>query len=86
MFSNKVERAGLKLNDDVKDILLEKIDNNMKSKNFGNGRMIDNLFNEILREHASNNIYEIDEKELLSIKKEDVINIKSKIEGGMYFG
>ena len=86
MFRNKVERAGLNLNDDVKDILLEKIDNNMKCKNYGNGRMIDNLFNEILREHASNNIYEIDENELLSIKKEDVINIKSKIERGMYFG
>ena len=86
MFKNKVVKSGLKLDEDAKEILLEKIDNSMKSKNFGNGRMIDNLFNEILREHATNNIYEIDEKKLLLIKKEDIKNIKSKVEGGIYFG
>ena len=55
IFYNKVKNAGLRLSDDAKEILLEKIENKMKYKNFGNARMIDNLFNEVLREHASNN-------------------------------
>ena len=70
----------------AKEILLEKIEIKMKNKNFGNGRMIDNLFNEILREHATNNIYELDENKLLLITEETVNKIKTKkIEGGMHF-
>lgn len=58
----------------------------MKSKNFGNGRMIDNLFDEMLREHATNNVYEMDTDKLLLITEESIKNIKIKSEGGMYFG
>ena len=48
--------------------------------------MIDNLFNEILREHATNNIYEVDENKLLLINEDTVKKIKTKkIEGGMHF-
>lgn len=62
MFNNKLKNTGMELTIKAEEILLDKIDQKMKSKNFGNGRMIDNLFDEILREHATNNIYEIDEK------------------------
>lgn len=86
MFNNKLNNTGLELTEIAKEVLLEKIEQKMKSKNFGNGRMIDNLFDEIIREHATNNIYEIDEKRLLTITEETVKNIKIKSEGGMYFG
>lgn len=86
MFDNKIKNAGLELTIKAKEVLLEKIEKKMKSKNFGNGRMIDNLFDEVLREHASNNIYEIDENKLLLITEESIENIKTKLEGGMYFG
>ena len=86
MFNKKIEKIGLKLSKDAKEILKEKIESKMKIKNFGNGRMIDNLFNEILREHASINIYETDNEKLLLITKDSVKNIKDKNEGGMLFG
>lgn len=85
MFKNKLDKVGLKLNEKAKEILLEKIDKKMKVKDFGNGRMIDNLFNEIIREHASNNIYETDSDKLLLITEESLKNIKEKVKGGMHF-
>lgn len=85
IFYNKVKNAGLRLSDDAKEILLEKIENKMKYKNFGNARMIDNLFNEVLREHASNNIYEVNDDKLLLITADAINNIKIKSEGGMCF-
>ena len=57
----------------------------MKCKNFGNGRMIDNLFSEVLREHASTNIYETDENKLLLITEDSIKNIKEKEERGCFF-
>lgn len=86
MFNNKLKKVGMKLTDSAKEMLLDKIEIKMKSKNFGNGRMIDNLFDEILREHASNNVYETDENKLLLITEDSIKNIKVKIEGGMNFG
>ena len=86
IFDNKVKNAGLILSCDAKEILLDKIEIKMKNKNFGNGRMIDNLFDEILREHASNNLYETDDNKLLLIMGDTIKNIKIKTEGGMFFG
>ena len=86
IFDNKVKNAGLILSCDAKEILLDKIESKMKNKNFGNGRMIDNLFDEILREHASNNLYETDDNKLLLIMGDTIKNIKIKTEGGMFFG
>ena len=86
MFNNKLNKTGMKLNYEAEKALIGKIEEKMKCKNFGNGRMIDNLFDEILREHATNNIYEIDENKLLLITEESIKNIKTKSEGGMYFG
>ena len=86
IFYNKVKNSGLQLSCDARLVLLEKIENKMKSKNFGNARMIDNLFNEVIREHASNNLYEFDDNKLLLITSDTIKNIKIKNEGGMSFG
>lgn len=87
MFNNKLEKIGLKLTTKASKVLLDKIEQKMKSKNFGNGRMIDNLLDEILREHATNNVYETDDNKLLLITEDAINNIKpTKLEGGMHFG
>lgn len=85
MFENKINSAGMKLNDEAKVLILNRIQDKMKIKNFGNGRMVDNLFEEILREHASNNLYEIDDNKLLMITGDDVKNIKIQLDRGMCF-
>ena len=86
MFKNKVNKSGMKLSDSAINVLLEKIEETMTKKNFGNGRMIDNLFNEILREHATSNLFEPDSEKLLLITEESIKKIKVKTEGGMCFG
>ena len=86
MFNNKVEKSGMKLSDDAKDILLNIIEENMKINNFGNGRMVTNLFNSVLREHAENNLFEIDKNKLSLITKNSIKNIKIKKEREMSFG
>ena len=86
MFYNKVERSGMKLSDNAKSALIEKIEESMTKKNFGNGRMIDNLFNEVIREHATSNLLETDTDKLLIIKDDSIRKIKVKTEGGMSFG
>ena len=86
MFNNKVKKSGLKLSDNAYNALLEKIEESMTKKNFGNGRMIDNLFDEIVREHATSNLFETDIEKLLEIKESTVRKIKVKTEGGMCFG
>ena len=45
-----------------------------------------NLFNEILREHASINIFETNVEKLTTITKDSILNIKERKEGGMLFG
>lgn len=86
MFTNKVNKSGMKLSIDAKDVLLNKISEYMTKKNFGNGRMIDNLFDEIIREHASNNLHENDPEKLLTITSDSIEKIKVRTEGGMSFG
>lgn len=86
MFKNKVSKSGMKLSNSAYNALSEKIEENMTKKNFGNGRMIDNLFNEIIREHATNNIFETDTEKLIEIKESTIKKIKVKKEGGMSFG
>lgn len=85
IFDNKVKNSGLQLSYAAKEVLLDKIKNKMKSKNFGNARMIDNLFNEVIREHASKNLYEFDDSKLLLITADAIRNIEVKSKGGMCF-
>ena len=54
-------------------------------KHFGNGRMIDNLYNQLVFEHASN-INDLNNKEeVIAIKKKSVLNIKQTKERGGIF-
>ena len=85
MFYKKVKKAGMKLNKNTKKILMDKIEANMTKKNFGNGRMIDNLFNEIIKEHAKINLFETGKDKLLLITEESIKNINVNIERGMCF-
>ena len=85
MFCKKVKKSGLKLSKNTKNILMEKIEASMTKKNFGNGRMIDNLFNDIIKEHATNNLYEKDKDKLLLITEDSIKNINVITERGMCF-
>ena len=86
MFKNKLDKSGLKLSKKASKLLLEKIEQKMTIKNFGNGRMIDNLFNEVLKEHATINLNETNYEKLLLITEESINKINIKIKGGMNFG
>ena len=85
MFDNKINKSGMKLSLDARDELLKKIEANMTKKNFGNGRMIDNLFDAIIREHATKNLFETDIDKLLLITRDSIKDIYIKKEGGMSF-
>lgn len=78
MFKNKVTNSGMTLSDDIKEVLLDKISKDMKEKDFGNGSMIDNLFNEIIREHISLNYSQKDYDKLLIITKDSIYGIELK--------
>lgn len=85
IFYNKVKKAGLKIDKEFIFELEKIVDNNIKQKQCGNGRMIDNLFNEILREHATMNINENDINELRYIKIKTLSNLKVNKKEGGYF-
>ena len=85
MFDNKINKSGMKLSPDAKEALLKKIEDNMTKKNFGNGRMVDNLFDAVIREHASRNRLETDMDKLLLITTDSINNVYIKREGGMSF-
>ena len=86
MLDRKIKNAGLKINEKARNLAMEKIEESMTRKDFGNGRMIDNLFDEIIREHASINLFETDDKKLLLITEDSIKNIKVQTERGMNFG
>ena len=85
MLDRKIIKSGLKISKKAKELAIEKIEANMTKKNFGNGRMIDNLFDEIIREHASLNLYETDYNKLLLITENSIKNIKVQTERSMNF-
>lgn len=76
MFLNKLNRTGLKIEKNAISKVMEIIKERSKVKNFGNGRMIDNLYNEIIREHAFMSSKEFDEERLLTISLQAVENVK----------
>ncbi len=86
MLDRKIKNSGLKISKKAKEIAMKKIEENMTKKDFGNGRMIDNLFNEIIREHATLNLYETDYNKLLLITEDSIKNIKVQTERSMNFG
>lgn len=84
IFFNKIQSSGFSISEEaiygIKKIIREK----MKEKNFGNGRMIDNLYNKLMIEHASITYDKGDDK-LFNIGSEAVANINLKCKAGGYF-
>ena len=54
IFCRKVKKAGFVMEDGVRDKILECVKGVSSRKDFGNGRFIDKLFQEVLVEHAMN--------------------------------
>lgn len=85
MLFYKLKISGFKLSRSAAEEIKKIIENNKKMKHFGNGRMIDNLYNQLVFEHASN-INDLNNKEeVIAIKKKSVLNIKQiKERGGIF--
>lgn len=85
MLFYKLKISGFKLSRSAAEEIKKIIENNKKMKHFGNGRMIDNLYNQLVFEHASN-ISDLNNKEeVIAIKKKSVLNIKQTKERGGIF-
>ena len=53
MFKNKLNKSRMRLSDNAYHVLLEKIEENMSKKNFGNGRFARNLFEKAIERQAT---------------------------------
>lgn len=84
IFMRKLAQSGLSIDNEaicsIKNIIEEK----RKEKNFGNGRMIDNLYNKLMIEHASIT-YDGDYDSLFRIGNDAVLNINMVKEKGGFF-
>ncbi len=75
MFTNEVSNYGYKVDDNALEIFKEIISKEKTSKNFGNGRVVENFTNKILDSHEQNMIdYDIEDDTLIT--KLDVDNAK----------
>ena len=86
MFYKKLSKSHMQLDEKSAIALGKKIEENMSVPDFGNGRMIDNLFNSIVKEHAKNNVYETNYEKLKTIKENSINKVMIKYKGGMNFG
>lgn len=84
IFMKKIDSSGLSISEEATNSIKTIIKDKKKEKNFGNGRMIDNLYNKLLIEHASIT-YEEDYDKLLTISNEAVQNVDMKTSRGGYF-
>ena len=78
IFLSKLSNTGFSIYDDASCEIKKIIGIKMREKNFGNGRMIDNLYNKLLLEHAMINSDEVSDEKLLTISKEAALNIECK--------
>lgn len=85
MFMKKIENSGLSISNEALNSIKNIVKDKKKEKNFGNGRMIDNLYNKLMLEHASITYEEEDYDKLLNISNEAVLNINMKTQRGGYF-
>ena len=72
MFTNKVKQANLKLTHKAKEVIIDLISQASTQKNFGNGRYIDSLFKNIVRQHKKNTYNSKDIKVIQTITTQDV--------------
>lgn len=85
IFMKKIENDGFSINDKAVDEVKNIVKDKKREKNFGNGRMIDNLYNKIMLEHASLTCEEEDIEKLLSIDEKSIFNVNMKKQRGAYF-
>ncbi|MCI9084190.1 MAG: AAA family ATPase [Bacilli bacterium] len=71
MFKKKINDSNLKLDFDAEDEFKKLLDKT-NIENSGNGRLVDNLYNKILLEHATRTKDIMDSNQLLTISKEDM--------------
>ena len=71
IFEYKLNSIGLKVNDGLKEIIINHLNEITDTKNFGNGRYIDKLVNKLLLEHATNTETITDETSLLTLTEND---------------
>ena len=71
IFEYKLNNIGLKANDNLKEIIINHLNEIINNKNFGNGRYIDKLVNKLLLEHAYNTETITDEASLLTLTEND---------------
>ena len=81
----KLENSGFSVSDKALNGIKNIVKNKKREKNFGNGRMIDNLYNKLMIEHASVTYNEPDSAKLITISDEAVSNINMKAKKGGYF-
>ena len=72
MFENKLKKYNFKMEDNIKDIIINVIEKAKSEKNFGNGRFIDNLVQKIIMEHALNIGDSCDLEDLITIRLKDI--------------
>lgn len=85
MFKKKINDSNLKLDFDAEDEFKKLLDMT-NIENSGNGRLVDNLYNKILLEHATRTKDIMDSNQLLTISKEDMNISEFMIKnGGVFF-
>lgn len=72
IFDILLNNNNLKIEDDAKELVREVIYESTKIENFGNGRYVNNLFQNILIEHAKNTSGTDDEEKLYTITVSDI--------------
>lgn len=72
IFEKKVSKCKMVLDEECKPLIINLIDEATKYENFGNGRFVDKLFNNIIIQHANNNIGTQEKEKLITITKNDI--------------
>ena len=85
IFMKKLEKDGFTVSTDALQAIRNFFGNKREEKNFGNGRMIDNLYNKLLIEHATITYEEEEMTKLLTITEEAVMNLNLKPQSRKYF-
>ena len=71
IFKSKVTKIGFKVDDKLKEKIMNNLESAISNENFGNGRYIDKLINKIILEHAMNTEKYKRKKELITLTEKD---------------
>ena len=85
IFMRKIKKDGFSISENATESIKTIIKNKRREKDFGNGRMIDNLYDKLLIEHATITCEEEDYDKLLTITKKSADNINMSVQRSGYF-